>query len=171
MITIQKYNTAPNGKVDMELFISSPYTGNSETRTETFDNETEAQNHFWQLVYSYFNYGVEQFVEHCKSLAENYFNPNSIPFYNNESWRQNYWELLRKFNTDYFGGIVDTTDQKAKHILANQQILVDAITLYEDAGHQKAKAMVQSLVSLSKHVLKDLEKRNTVINNELKKTA
>ena len=123
------------------------------------------------MVYSYFNYGIEQFVEHCKSIAENYFCPTTIPFYNNANWRLNYWTLLKKFNTDYFGGIIDTTDQKAKYILENKQILIDAITIYNDAGHYQAKTMITELITLSNGVIKDLEKKNETINKTNLKTA
>lgn len=170
MITITKYNKSID-KVEMEILLSNPYSKNSDTRKETFDTEEQAQNHYWQLVYSYFNFGIEQFVEHCKSLAKNYFCPTAVPFYNNESWRLNYWKLLDLFNTDYFGGVIDTTNQKAQHILEHKQILIDAITIYNDAGHIKAKTMVQELITLSNGVMKDLEKRNETINNTLKKTA
>ena len=71
MITISKYEEK-NGVVEMSLFISNPYSGNSQTRHETFTTAEQAQNHYWQLVYSYFNYGIEQFVEHCKSIAGHY---------------------------------------------------------------------------------------------------
>lgn len=170
MITIQKYEKTKD-LVTIELLISNPYTGNSDVRTESFKNEDTAQHYYWNLIWSHLNWGVEQFVEHCKSIAEHYLNPRAIPFYNDENWRQNYWVLLKKFNTDYFGGVIDTIENKANHIIEHQAILVNAITVYNQSGHKEAKQMITELLSISKTIIDNKDKIQKLTPLPIKRTA
>tara|TARA_X000000950_G_C13611032_1_gene535361 strand:+ start:213 stop:710 length:498 start_codon:yes stop_codon:yes gene_type:complete len=165
MITIQKYERTKD-QIIMELFISNPYTNNSEVKREVFFTDEAAQHYYWNLIWSYLNFGVEQFVEHCKSISENYLNPRAVPFYNDESWRQNFWELTKKFNTDYFCGVIDTIENKAQHIREYKAILKKGVTLYNEAGHKEAKQMVNELIGFAENIIK-----HKVFIQELKEVA
>lgn len=141
----------------MTLFISNPYTNNTETRKEVFVNDDEANHYYWNLIWSYLNFGVETFVEHCKLNSDNYFNNKSIPFYNDDNWRTNYWLLLKEFNLDYFAGTIVTIENKAHHILEHKEILKKAVPIYLEAGHKEAKEMVRELIGFSKNIIKHKE--------------
>lgn len=155
MLKINKYEV---GKfhTTIEILTSDPFSGKEAVSVNEFATEQEAQHYYWNIVWSYLNFGVERVVYHSTSIAMNYFNPRVVPFYNDENWRNNYWELIRQFNMDYFGSnIIATIEAKAHHIVEHQEILLKAIPIYMDAGKQAMTEMVNDLITLSNTIIKN----------------
>lgn len=157
MVLIQKYIRTKEC-IEIELLLSNPYTGNSLTDLKRFKKDHEAQYFYWSTVWSFLNFGVEAFIGHCRILKEYYFDSTSSPFYNDQSWRDNYENLDKEFNSEYFNGIIVTIENKAHHIIEYKQVLINAIPIYKEAKHLEAKTMVAELIQLS----------NTIIENRAK---